>query len=123
MAGIALAGTNSGKAGNPPADKPDMTAMYQSFISKFADNLGVTEDQVKEALKETQLQMIDGAVEAGTITQDQAGKMIEKINSGEDCGFIGFGFCHGPGGHGPGGEGKGPGSAPVSGAGGSGNSN
>lgn len=27
--------------------------MYQGFISKFADNLGVTEDEVEEALEET----------------------------------------------------------------------
>lgn len=111
MSGIALADTNTDKTSNP-TDKPDLTTMYQSFISKFAENLGVTEDQVKQALKDTQLQMISDAVAAGTITQDQADKMTGKIESGEGCGFIGLDFCHRPGGHGPGGDRKGPGPAP-----------
>jgi len=119
MSGIAFADNSSNNANNPP-DKPDMTAMCQNFISEFAENLGVTEDEVKEALKETQLQMIEDAVAAGTITQDQADKMIEKIESGEECGFIGLGFGRGPGGPGPGGNGKGHG--PASGNGSSDNS-
>jgi len=105
MTGIAFAGTESDK------DKPDVAAMYQTFIAKFADNLGVTEDEVEQALKDTQLQMIEDAVENGTLTQEQADNMSEKIESGEGCGFRGFGFGHGPGGPGPGpgGEGRGPG--------------
>ncbi len=107
MSGIAFAGTD--QTTDKP-DKPDMTAMYESFISKFADNLGVSEDEVEAALEETQKQMIDEAVEAGTITQEQADQMTERIESGEVCGFMGFGGGHGPGGPGgPGGNGKGPG--------------
>ncbi|KUK65830.1 MAG: Uncharacterized protein XD84_0266 [Desulfotomaculum sp. 46_80] len=111
ISGIAFADTYSGKASNPP-DKSYITAMCQSFISKFAGNLGVTEDEVRQALKDTQLQMIEDAVADGTITQNQADKMTEKIESGEGCGFIRLGFGHGPGGHGPCRDGKGPGPAP-----------
>ncbi|WP_165792179.1 DUF2680 domain-containing protein [Desulfocucumis palustris] len=103
MSGIAFADT--GQAADRP-EKPDMSAIkanYDSLISKFATNLGVTEDQVKEALEATQLEMIDEAVEAGTITQEQAEQMIERIESGEDYGIMGFGMGFGgPGGHGPG---------------------
>ncbi|KJS16890.1 MAG: hypothetical protein VR69_07810 [Peptococcaceae bacterium BRH_c4b] len=106
MTGLAFAGTDT--------DKPDRAAMYQSFISNFADNLGVTEDEVTAALEETQLQMIEEAVEEGTLTQEQADQMIEKIESDEGFGIMGFGMGHGgpggPGGRGgPGGDGKGPG--------------
>lgn len=101
MSGIAFADTNTDKP-----DMPDMTAMYQDFVSKFADNLGVSEDEVTAALEETQIQMIDEAVEEGTLTQEQADQMTEKIESGEVCGLFGLGGGPGPGGNGgPGGPG------------------
>ena len=77
---------------NPsPPDKADMTAMtamYDSFISKFATNLGVTEDQVAAALKAAQLEMIDAAVDEGALTQEQADKMIERIILKEKPSFL-----------------------------------
>lgn len=101
MSGIAFADTITDKP-----DMPDMTAMYQDFVSKFADNLGVSEDEVTAALEETQIQMIDEAVEEGTLTQEQADQMTEKIESGEVCGLFGLGGGPGPGGNGgPGGPG------------------
>lgn len=103
ISGIAFADTSLDKS-----DKPDFTAIYQSFISKLADNLGVTEDELEQAMEDTQIAMINDAVTAGTITQEQADKTIERIESGEGCGIMGLDFGHRTGGPGPGGDGKGP---------------
>ena len=82
------------------ANKPDMAAMYQDFISKFAANLGVSDDQVKEALDATNEQMLAEAVEQGRLTQEQA----DNMKSGEGFGFFGFGHGRGQGPGGPGGN-------------------
>ena len=89
ISGMAFAATND-------TSKPDLNAMYQSFISKFADNLGVTDAKAKQALQDTQIQMVQDAVKAGTITQAQADKRIERIKSGECFSLMGIG--RGPGG-------------------------
>lgn len=94
LTGMAFANTDQGQT-----NKPDLTAMYQSFISKFAANLGVGEDQVKEALDATKKQMIDEAVAQGRLTQEQA----DKIKSSEGFGLLGFGPGRGQGFGGPGG--------------------
>ncbi|MCL6477689.1 MAG: Fis family transcriptional regulator [Peptococcaceae bacterium] len=103
----ALTGMAFANSDQNQTDKPDFTAVYQSFISKFAANLGVSEDQVKEALNATKKQMLEEAVEQGRLTQEQADKML----SNEGFGFFGFGpgrghFFGGPGG--PGGRGGRP---------------
>jgi polyhydroxyalkanoate synthesis regulator phasin len=86
---MAFAGTDRDQNG-----KPDIAAMYQDFIAKLAANLGVGEDQVKDALEATKGQMVDEAVQKGELTQEQA----DKMKSGEGFGFFGVG----PGrGHGP----------------------
>jgi len=105
LAAVILAGAVSGMAfasTDDQTNKPDFTAMYQSFISKFAANLGVSEDQVKDALEATKTQMLDEAVEQGKLTQEQA----DRIKSNDKgFGFPGFGFDHGRGG---GFKGRGP---------------
>jgi len=101
MSGMAFAATND-------TVKPDLNAKYQSFISKFADNLGVTDAKVKQALQDTRIQMVQDAVKAGTITQAQADRRIERIKAGQCFGLMGIG--RGPGGQGPGfGQGNGTG--------------
>lgn len=95
ITGMAFANTDQDQA-----NKPDMAAMYQNFISKFAANLGVGDDQVKEALAATNEQMLAEAVEQGRLTQEQA----DKMKSGEGFGFFGFGPGRGQGPGGPGGN-------------------
>jgi len=95
LAVVILAGSMTGMAfaNTDQTGKPDFTAMYQSFISKFAANLGVSEDQVTAAMDATQKQMIDEAVQQGKLTQEQA----DKIQSTTTKGFVfhGFGFDRG----------------------------
>jgi len=95
ISGMAYASTDQDQNG-----KPDMAAMYENFISKFAANLGVSDDQVKEALDATNEQMLAEAVEQGRLTQEQA----DNMKSGEGFGFFGFGHGRGQGPGGPGGN-------------------
>ncbi|SFG28009.1 Protein of unknown function [Desulfotomaculum arcticum] len=93
LAVVILAGTvTSAFADSTQAKKPDLSNLYQSFIEKFAANLGVSQEQVTTALDQTKQQMLDEAVQQGQITQEQA----DKIASGEGFnfgpGFIGHKF-------------------------------
>lgn len=89
---IILAGTVTGVAvaNSGQADKPDLSAVRQSFVSKFAANLGVGEDKVTAALEATKKQMLDEAVQQGKLTREQADKMAAN----EGFGLGGFGFGH-----------------------------
>ena len=93
LAAVILAGSLTGMAfaNTDQTGKPDFTAMHQSFIAKFAANLGVTEDQVTKAFDATQKQIIDEAVQQGELTQEQA----DKIQSKEGLGFHKFVFGRG----------------------------
>ncbi|MGB9904963.1 MAG: hypothetical protein ACPLQO_09925 [Desulfotomaculales bacterium] len=102
FAGAALAqnatGTNAGK----------MPQLFQTFLEKFAANLGVDKDKVTEALKQTEEQMIDEAVAEGKMTQEQAAKAKEKLQNNQ---FF-FGLFPGHKQFGPR-EGKGAGPGPA----------
>ncbi|MGQ9824748.1 MAG: Fis family transcriptional regulator [Desulfotomaculales bacterium] len=77
FAGAALAqnatGTNAVK----------MPQLFQTFLEKFAANLGVDKDKVTEALKQTEEQMIDEAVAEGKMTQEQAAKAKERLQNNQ----------------------------------------
>ncbi|GBF34981.1 hypothetical protein DCCM_4102 [Desulfocucumis palustris] len=102
LAMVILVGTMSSMAfaDTEQAKKPDFAAVYQSFISKFAANLGVSEEQVKTAVEATKDQMIDEAVQQGKLTQEQA----DKMKSNEGFAFFGSGHDRGHGFMGPGGN-------------------
>ena len=75
-----------------------------SFLSKLAANLGIGEDTLTNGVKQTNLQLIDEAVAAGTMTEAEAQAARERINNGE----VGFGIGGGKrGGQGRGGIGGG----------------
>ena len=82
LAGVAVAQAAS------PADKGGAPAFFQTFLEKFAANLGVDKDKVSEALKQTQEQMIDEAVQEGKMTSDEAAKLKERIQNNA-CPFLG----------------------------------
>lgn len=108
LAVVILAGTATGISfantvqtnNSDQSNKPDFTAMHQNFITKFAANLGVSQDKVTEALEATKKQMIDEAVQQGKLTQEQA----DKMKSDKGLGFFGFGHGRGHGFVGPGGN-------------------
>ncbi len=93
LAVVILAGTVTGVAfaNSDQTSKPDLSAVYQNFVSKFAANLGVSQDKVTAALDATKKQMVDEAVQQGKLTQEQA----DKIAANKGFGFRGLGFRNG----------------------------
>lgn len=84
VAGVALADSSS-KAQSTPDQQKDQ--YYQEFVSDFATNLGVSEDQVTAALEATKKQMVQEAVQQGKITQAQADKVLAQKGFGFGPGF------------------------------------
>jgi polyhydroxyalkanoate synthesis regulator phasin len=70
----------------------DNSGPVGTFLAKLADKLGVSEDKLNTAVQDTQNEMIDEAVANGTLTQEQADKLKERVGEG---GFV-FPFA-GPG--------------------------
>jgi hypothetical protein len=68
------------------------------FLSKLAANLGIGQDQLTNAVKQTNLQLIDEAEAAGTLTAAQAQAARDRVNNSTDGG--GFGVRPGGGDHG-----------------------
>ena len=84
VAGVALA--QGGGEGGTQGER-------EGFLSRVAAHLGVTEQQLVDAVKAARLEMVDEAVAAGKITQEQADRVRERIEEGEGLGF-GWGGCH-----------------------------
>jgi len=59
-----------------------------TFISKLAGKLGVSEDELKTAIQDTRVEMIDEAVAEGRLTEEQGERLKERIEEGD----LGFGF-------------------------------
>jgi hypothetical protein len=82
--------------------------MADDFLNTLAANLSgsthttITADMLRDALKQTALQEVDKAVQSGRLTDAQAQKLRDAINSGNP-GALGLGLGRfGMGGHGPG---------------------
>jgi hypothetical protein len=69
-----------------------------NFVARLAENLGISEDELRSAVQTTQLELLDEAVANGRIDEERAAEIRERIESGEGLKF-GFGFGHGPGLH------------------------
>ena len=67
-------------SGTPGAGKQGQAC--GDFASKLAGNLGVSEDKLRDAFKQTALQEVDAAQAAGRITADQAQRLKDRINQG-----------------------------------------
>lgn len=83
----------------PPAAQPRAQRMAE-FLNRLAQNLGVTPERLRDAIRQTALQEVDAAVARGELTAQQAQAIKDRINAGE-LGPFGFGFGPGRGGPGP----------------------
>ncbi|MDO8672750.1 MAG: hypothetical protein Q7O66_15165 [Dehalococcoidia bacterium] len=72
---VLAAGPTDGKSG-----------IQQTFISKLAKVLGIQEDQLKKGITQAQNEMVDDALKAGKLNQDQANKMKDRIGKGGNWG-------------------------------------
>jgi len=57
--------------------------MHQAFQSALAGRLGISVDQLTAAMKQARIDTINQAVAAGKLSQDQANRMIQAIQSGQ----------------------------------------
>jgi hypothetical protein len=112
-----LAAPGTPGAARPAGDQQELA----DFYAKLASNLHIGQDALVAAVKQSDLQQIDAALAAGTLTADQAQAARDRINNspnGLPPFEIGDGH-HGPGGPGgkggPGGQG-GPGGPRPSGS-------
>ena len=69
-----------GTPGTPAAGKQGQAC--GDFARRLAGNLGVSEDRLRDAFKQTALQEVDEALAAGRITADQAQRLKDHINQG-----------------------------------------
>ncbi len=83
----------------PPAASQQRAQAADEYITRLAQNLGVTTDKLRDALKQTALQEVDAAAARGDITAQQAQQAKDRINAGTVGGFGfglgGFGFGRG----------------------------
>jgi hypothetical protein len=90
---IALAVTlGAGAALAATSDVFDPKAEQEAFQAAVAEKLGVTTEELENAYKEASLERLDAAVAAGRITEEQADKIRERIESGDFLGPHVFGF-------------------------------
>src|SRR3972149_1904057 len=54
-----------------------------TFISKLAGKLGISEEQLRTAVKDTETEMIDEALAGGKITQEHADSLKEPVQEGD----------------------------------------
>lgn len=99
----ALAAPSSPGAGASTADLAD-GAYCEAWQKSFADELGVSVDDLLPAAKAASIAAIDAAVAAGDLTAERATALKEKVNAadGNGCRFFGHPFAgvgHGPKGH------------------------
>lgn len=52
------------------------------FLTNLAERLGISEDELKTAIKDAGVETVDEAVAAGNLTQEQADRLKERIEEG-----------------------------------------
>jgi polyhydroxyalkanoate synthesis regulator phasin len=84
LAAVAVGGAvTSAQGGDDP---------FGGFLSKVAAKLGISEDKLKSAIDDAQVETIDEAVASGRITQEQADRMKERVAEGDS--LLPFGGPH-----------------------------
>jgi hypothetical protein len=78
---VALAAVTVGIVGAQTDE--DGSGPLGNFVSRLAENLGITEAELDAALDETQLGFVEEALAEGQITEEQAAERREAIESGE----------------------------------------
>ena len=60
--------------------------MQEAYLNALAARLGLSVDQLKEAQKQARIDLVNKAVAEGRMTQEQADRMIQAIQSGQGPG-------------------------------------
>jgi hypothetical protein len=67
----------------PAAPAHGISVDSAEYITALAGNLGITEDQLRDALAKTSTDLIDQALAGGDITQEQADALKEHVEGGQ----------------------------------------
>jgi len=100
-----------GQGQGPGGNAQQRQQMHDAYMNALAGRLGLSVDQLKAAMQQSHIDLINQAVTEGKLTQEQADRRIQAIQSGQFPGPMGPG---GPGmrgqgqGQGPGMRGQGP---------------
>jgi hypothetical protein len=73
--------SKSGRREGRP-DPAQTRQRHEEFMNRLAANLGVTPDRLADAIKKTRIDGVNRLRQEGKITQEQADKMVERINAG-----------------------------------------
>lgn len=83
--GVAAVGAQEGGDGTQ-----DAPGRGEVFVQRVAENLGVTTDELKSAVKDAQLQGVEDALANDRITEEQAQTLRDTINTSEGLGLRGI---------------------------------
>lgn len=81
LAGVMLAGTVVGIVAAQTDSDPAQPV--SNFLSRFAENLGISPEELTTTVQQTQLELVDERVAAGDLTEEEAAGIRERIESGE----------------------------------------
>ncbi len=99
LGAVVLLGAGGAAVAQTQSD--DFAAERQAFLDDVAERLGVTPDELEKAFKDARIAQIDKALADGKITEEEAQRMKEGIESGKGPFFGGPGLRGGPGFDGP----------------------
>jgi hypothetical protein len=91
-----LAAPSSRNTSASAADPADKAAYCETWQKAFADELGVSVDDLLPAAKAASIAAIDAAVTAGDLTEERATALKDKINAADGsnaCRFFGHPFA------------------------------
>ena len=71
------------------ASQGSSSSRVDSYLDSVAEHLGVSTDELKDALKAAAADQVDAALEEGRLTQEEADALKERIESGETPPFFG----------------------------------
>ena len=79
VAGVAVVG---GGGAAIASAQPDSTSP-QAFFDSVAKHLGISSEELEDATKAAAIDQVDAALAEGKITEEQAERMRERIESGD----------------------------------------
>jgi hypothetical protein len=91
--------TEEAETPSDQADGDNKGTLRDEFLQSLADELGISVDELTQALSNVALDMVDQAVADGRITEDEAAAVRERIASGDFPLFPRFHHRFGPGHH------------------------
>jgi hypothetical protein len=98
LAALAVAVVAMGIGGVAIATAETDADSPKAFFDAVARHLGISSEELEDAMKAAAIEQVDAALEEGRITDKQAEELRERIESGDGVPFFGprFGFDRGP---------------------------